>query len=87
MWKARTSPLRAAMRRGTPRASPASPPSWSASRWRSSSQTDADNIEVLEGEVLAHSPDRHAIMGLLGRGLGQERRGRVGVENPMTREW
>ena len=35
-------------------------------------RTDADNVEVLEGEVLAHSPNRHEIMGLLGRGLARD---------------
>jgi hypothetical protein len=32
-------------------------------------RTDEDNVEVLEGEVLAHSPHRHEIMSLLSRGL------------------
>jgi hypothetical protein len=35
-------------------------------------KTDEDNVEVLEGEVLAHSPHRHEIMGLLGRGLARD---------------
>ena len=35
-------------------------------------KTDADNVEVLEGEVLAHSPHRHEIMELLGRGLARD---------------
>lgn len=35
-------------------------------------KTDADNIEVLEGDVLAHSPNRHEIMALLGQGLARD---------------
>jgi len=35
-------------------------------------KTDEDNVDVLEGEVLAHSPHRHKIMGLLGRGLARD---------------
>ena len=35
-------------------------------------RTDEDNVEVLEGEILAHSPNRHEIMSLLGRGLARD---------------
>ena len=35
-------------------------------------KTDADNVEVLEGNVLAHSRDREEIMELLGRGLAMD---------------
>ena len=31
-------------------------------------KTDEDNVEILEGNVLAHSPDRDAIMEQLGLG-------------------
>jgi hypothetical protein len=35
-------------------------------------KTDEDNVEILEGEVLAHSPHRHEMMSLLGRGLAHD---------------
>jgi hypothetical protein len=35
-------------------------------------KTDDDNVEILEGDVLAHSPNRDEIMALLGRGLAQD---------------
>jgi hypothetical protein len=35
-------------------------------------KTDEDNLEILEGHVLAHSPNRDEIMALLGRGLAQD---------------
>jgi hypothetical protein len=35
-------------------------------------KTDDDNIEILEGNVLAHSPDRNEIMELLGQGLARD---------------
>jgi len=35
-------------------------------------KTDADNVEVLEGNVLAHSQDREEIMELLGKGLAMD---------------
>jgi hypothetical protein len=35
-------------------------------------KTDSDNCEVLEGDALAHSPNRDEIMTLLGRGVGQD---------------
>ena len=35
-------------------------------------KTDEDNVEVLEGELLAHSPHRHEIMRLLGRELARD---------------
>ena len=35
-------------------------------------KTDADNVEVLEGRVLAHSRDREEIMELLGKGLARD---------------
>jgi len=35
-------------------------------------KTDEDNVEILEGNVLAHSPDRDEIMELLGRGLARD---------------
>jgi hypothetical protein len=40
-------------------------------------KTDKDNSEVLEGEVLAHSPNRDEIMTRLGRG----------VDRDVTVEW
>ncbi len=36
------------------------------------SKTDPDNCEVLEGDVLAHSPNRDEIMALLGRGVNRD---------------
>lgn len=35
-------------------------------------KTDDDNVEILEGTVLAHSPNRDEIMELLGRGLARD---------------
>ena len=35
-------------------------------------KTDEDNVEILEGNVLAHSPNRDEIMELLGRGLARD---------------
>lgn len=35
-------------------------------------KTDDDNVEILEGNVLAHSPNRDEIMELLGRGLARD---------------
>ena len=35
-------------------------------------KTDEDNVEILEGDVLAHSPHRDEIMGLLEDGLAQD---------------
>ena len=35
-------------------------------------KTDDDNVEILEGNVLAHSKNRHEIMELLGRGLARD---------------
>jgi len=35
-------------------------------------KTDEDNVEILEGDVLAHSPNRDEIMELLGRGLARD---------------
>ena len=35
-------------------------------------KTDEDRVETLEGEVLVHSPHRHEIMSLLGRGLAHD---------------
>lgn len=35
-------------------------------------KTDEDNCDVLEGDVLAHSPNRDDIMRLLARGTGQD---------------
>lgn len=35
-------------------------------------KTDEDNCDVLEGDVLAHSSNRDAIMALLARGAGQD---------------
>ena len=35
-------------------------------------KTDEDNVEILEGDVLAHSPHRDEIMDLLEGGLGQD---------------
>jgi hypothetical protein len=32
-------------------------------------KTDEETLEILEGDVLAHSPNRDEIMALLGRGL------------------
>jgi len=35
-------------------------------------KTDDDNVEILEGNVLAHSKNRDEIMELLGRGLARD---------------
>jgi len=35
-------------------------------------KTDEDNVEILEGDVLAHSSHRDEIMTLLGDGLAQD---------------
>jgi hypothetical protein len=35
-------------------------------------KTDEDNVEILEGDVLAHSPNREEIMALLGQGLARD---------------
>jgi hypothetical protein len=35
-------------------------------------KTDEDNVEILEGNVLAHSTNRDEIMELLGRGLARD---------------
>ena len=35
-------------------------------------KTDEDNVEILEGDVLAHSLHRDEIMALLGSGLAQD---------------
>ena len=35
-------------------------------------KTDEDNVEILEGNVLAHSPNREEIMELLGRRLARD---------------
>ena len=35
-------------------------------------KTDTDNIEILEGNILAHSAKRNEIMELLGRGLAAD---------------
>ena len=35
-------------------------------------KTDADNLEILEGDVLAHSRSREEIMILLGYGLARD---------------
>jgi len=35
-------------------------------------KTDEDNVEILEGDVLAHSPHRDEIMALLEDGLAQD---------------
>jgi len=35
-------------------------------------KTDDDNVEILEGNVLAHSKSRDEIMELLGRGLARD---------------
>jgi hypothetical protein len=35
-------------------------------------KTDEDNVEILEGNVLAHSPNRDEIMELLGRGVARD---------------
>jgi len=35
-------------------------------------KTDDDNVEILEGNVLAHSKNRDEIMELLGRGLAHD---------------
>ncbi len=35
-------------------------------------KTDEDNVEILEGDVLAHSPHRDEIMALLGRGIARD---------------
>jgi hypothetical protein len=35
-------------------------------------ETDENNVEILEGNVLAHSPNRDEIMELLGRGLARD---------------
>jgi hypothetical protein len=35
-------------------------------------KTDADDVEILEGNVLAHSRDREKIMELLGKGLARD---------------
>jgi hypothetical protein len=35
-------------------------------------KTDENNVEILEGNVLAHSPNRDEIMELLGRGLARD---------------
>jgi hypothetical protein len=35
-------------------------------------KADADNLEILEGDVLAHSPNREEIMTLLGRGVARD---------------
>jgi hypothetical protein len=35
-------------------------------------KTDEDNVEILEGNILAHSANRDEIMELLGRGLARD---------------
>ena len=35
-------------------------------------RTDADNVEILAGEVLTHLPNRQEIIALLGRGLARD---------------
>ncbi len=35
-------------------------------------KTDEDNVEILEGNVLAHSTNRDEIMELLGHGLARD---------------
>lgn len=35
-------------------------------------KTDADDVEILEGNVLAHSRDREEVMELLGKGLARD---------------
>ncbi len=35
-------------------------------------KTDEDNVEIVEGNVLAHSPNRDEIMELLGQGLARD---------------
>jgi hypothetical protein len=35
-------------------------------------KTDEDNVEILEGNVLVHSPNRDEIMELLRRGLARD---------------
>jgi len=35
-------------------------------------KTDEDNVEILEGDVLAHSSHRDEIMALLGGGVAQD---------------
>ena len=35
-------------------------------------KTDEDNVEILEGDVLAHSPNREEIMALLEDGLAPD---------------
>ena len=35
-------------------------------------KTDEDNVDILEGNVLAHSPNRDEIMELLGRRLARD---------------
>jgi hypothetical protein len=35
-------------------------------------KTDDDNVEILEGNVLAHAPNREEIREVLGRGLARD---------------
>lgn len=35
-------------------------------------KTDADDVEILEGNVLAHSRNREEVMELLGKGLARD---------------